>query len=142
MATTNIYLNFTNQSEAALEFYRGIFGVEFNGPIHRMGDGPAEMASKVPEEAKNLVMHAEIILPGGLRLMATDAPEGMGFALTQGNNVSISLHPDSREQADEWFTKLSEWATVDMPIQEVFWGAYYGSLRDKFGIHWMVNFES
>lgn len=73
-----------------------------------MGEGPTEMVAKIPEEAKNLVMHAEIILPGGLRLMATDAPEGMGFVINQGNNVSISLHPDSREQADEWFSKLSE----------------------------------
>ncbi len=108
MATTNIYLNFTNQSEAALNFYRSIFGVEFHGPIHRMGDGPAEMSAQVPEEARNLVMHAEIILPGGLRLMATDVPESMGFKLNPGNNVHISLHPDSREQADEWFGKLSE----------------------------------
>lgn len=107
MSFTSIYLNFTNQSEEALDFYRHIFGVEFHGPIHRMSGAPAEMVSQLPEEAKNLVMHAEILLPGGVRLMATDAPEGIAPAVNKGNNVSISLHPDSREQADEWFTKLS-----------------------------------
>jgi PhnB protein len=71
--------------------------------------------------------------------MGTDAPESMGFRLTPGNNVYISLHPDTRREADRLFGALSEGGTVEMPLQEMFWGDYYGSCRDAFGIGWMIN---
>jgi PhnB protein len=73
--------------------------------------------------------------------MGTDAPESMGFKVNQGNNVYISIHPDSREEADKLFAGLSAGGSVEMPMQDMFWGDYYGSLSDKFGIKWMVNFS-
>ena len=69
-----------------------------------------------------------------------DAPESMGFKLNKGNNVYISLHPDSRKEADRLFIRLSEAGVIEMAMQDMFWGDYYGSLTDKFGIHWMVNY--
>ena len=71
--------------------------------------------------------------------MGTDAPESMGFTLTQGNNLFINLEPDTRTETDRLFKALSEGGKVEMPLQEMFWGGYFGSLADRFGIRWMFN---
>lgn len=142
MATTNIYLNFPGNTEEAFLFYQSVFGGEFTGGIHRFGQMPAmENMPPLDETTKNMVMHMEINLPGGLRLMGTDAPTSMGMSVNMGNNVYISLHPDSREEADMLFAKLSPDAKIQSPMRDEFWGAYYGSLTDKFGVQWMINFE-
>lgn len=72
-------------------------------------------------------------------LMGTDAPESMQFRVNQGNNVYINLEPDTREEADRLFKALSEGGAVEMEMQDTFWGAYYGSCRDKYGVQWMFN---
>jgi PhnB protein len=74
--------------------------------------------------------------------MGTDAPESIGFKINKGNNVYISLHPDSRSEADRLFNKLSDGGQVEMPLQDMFWGDYYGALTDKYGIKWMVNYAA
>ena len=71
--------------------------------------------------------------------MGTDAPESMGFKLVQGNNAHINLEPDTRAEAERLFNGLSAGGKVEMPLQDMFWGAYFGSFRDKFGTQWMVN---
>ena len=71
--------------------------------------------------------------------MGTDAPESMGFSVTAGNNVYINLEPDTRVETARLFMALSDAGKVEMPLQEMFWGAYYGSLTDRFGIKWMFN---
>jgi PhnB protein len=85
-------------------------------------------------------MHVALPILGGHLLMGSDAPESLGFKVNQGNNVYISIHPDSRTEADTLFAKLSAGGVVEMPMQDMFWGDYYGSLTDKFGIRWMVNY--
>lgn len=86
-------------------------------------------------------MHIDLEILGGLHLMGTDAPESMGFTVNMGNNVYINLEPDTRTEADRLFARLSEGGKVEMPLQDMFWGAYYGSFRDQFGVQWMVNVE-
>jgi PhnB protein len=76
---------------------------------------------------------------GGHLLMGTDAVESLGHPLTMGNNVHISLGPDSRAETDRLFKALAEGGKVSVPLQEMFWGAYWGSLTDRFGVHWMLN---
>ena len=93
----------------------------------------------MPEADKNLVMHVELTLIGGHVLMGTDAPESMGFTVRQGNNVHINLEPDTRAEADRLFTALSVDGEVITPMQEMFWGAYFGSFTDQFGVNWLVN---
>ncbi len=88
---------------------------------------------------RNLIMHIELPIVGGHVLMGTDAPETMGFNVNFGNNVHISLEPDTREETKKLFEALSEGGRVTMELQEMFWGAYYGSCTDKFGVQWMVN---
>lgn len=144
MAKTSTYLNFSRNTEEVFNFYKSVFGGDFvDGKINRFGEIP-EMEGMPPiaETDKNLVMHISLPILGGHLLMGTDAPDSMGFKVNQGNNVYISLHPDSRLEADQLFAKLTEGGVVEMPMQDMFWGDYYGSLTDKFGIKWMVNYSS
>jgi PhnB protein len=140
MARTSTYLNFTNNTEEAFLFYQAIFGGEFIGGIVRFGDMPAqEGMPPLSETDKNLVMHIVLNITGGHALMGTDAPESMGFTVIKGNNMHLNLEPDTREECDRLFAALSESGQVTMPLQDMFWGAYYGSCTDKFGMQWMVN---
>lgn len=143
MARVSTYLNFNGNTEQAFVFYRSVFGGEFSGGIRRFRDVPvAPGQPPMPADTLNLVVHVELPLLGGHVLMGTDAPQSMGFTVQAGNNVHINLEPDTRAQAQQLFNALAEGGTVDMPLQDMFWGAYYGSLTDRFGIHWMVNCES
>jgi PhnB protein len=82
-------------------------------------------------------MHVGLPILGGHVLMGTDAPESMGFKVNRGNNVYIALQPDTREETRRIFNALSEGGKVEMELQDMFWGDYYGSLKDKFGVQWM-----
>lgn len=139
MATTSLYLNFNRNTEEAFLFYRSVFGGEFIGDIARMGDVPTMPGQTIAEEDKNLVMHVALPLLGDMVLMGTDAPESMGFTVNKGNNVYINLQPDTRTEADRLFNALSVDGEVEMTMQEMFWGDYFGSFTDKFGVRWMVN---
>lgn len=140
MATVGTYLNFKNNTEEAFTFYKSVFGGEFMGGINRFRDiPPQEGTPTIPEEDKNLVMHVALPILGGHMLMGTDAPASMGFTVVPGNNVYISLHPDTRADTDRLFAALADGGTVEMPLKDMFWGDYYGSLTDKFGTKWMVN---
>jgi len=143
MASTSIYLNFSRNTEEAFNFYRSVFKTEFSWPISRMGDAPSTPGQPPLSDAdKQLVMHVALPLMGGVELMGTDAPETMGFKLNMGNNIYINLQPDTRAEADRLFNALAEGGKVDMPLTDMFWGAYFGSLTDKFGVQWMINCES
>lgn len=140
MARTSTYLNFPGHTEVAFEFYRSVFGGEFTSPIHRFGDMPANAdAPPLSESDKKMVLHVELKILAGHVLMGTDAPESMGFKVNMGNNVHINLEPDTRQEADRLFKSLSVNGKIEMPLQEMFWGGYFGSFRDQFGINWMVN---
>jgi PhnB protein len=138
MAKVSTYLNFHHSTEEAFNFYKRVFGGDFPGGIMRFRDiPPTENNPPLPEDDKNLVMHIELPILGGHLLMGTDAPESMGFKVNIGNNVYISLHPDTREDTRRLFNALSEGGKVEMELQDMFWGDYYGSLTDRFGVQWM-----
>jgi len=143
MASVSTYLNFAGNTEEAFNFYKTVFGTEFAGPIMRMGDGPSDPnGPALDDRQKNLVMNVQLPITGGHLLMGTDADASMGFNLVQGNNVYISLGPDTRAEADRLFAALAEGGNVEWQISEAFWGDYFGSLTDKFGVKWMVNTSS
>lgn len=140
MARVSTYLNFARTTEQAFQFYRSVFGGEFTGPIHRFSEvPPAPGQPPLAEADANLVMHVALPILGGHMLMGTDAPESMGFTVTAGNNVYINLEPDSRSETDRLFKALSEGGKVETPLQEMFWGDYFGSVTDQFGVRWMFN---
>jgi PhnB protein len=142
MATVSTYLNFRRETEEAFNFYKSVFGGEFLGEISRYRDMPSDTKmGPVPEDVKDLVMHMSMPILGGHMLMGSDMPEGMGFGLNQGNNVYIMLSPDTKEETSRLFKALSEGGMVEMELSDTFWGAYYGSCNDKFGVHWMFHFQ-
>lgn len=140
MARVSTYLNFAGHTEEAFLFYRSVFGGDFIGPVHRLGDAPLQPGQPPwsPEDSR-LVMHVELALLGGHVLMGTDVPPSMGVAVTHGNGVHINLEPDTRAEAERLFHGLAAGGRVEMPLQDMFWGAYFGSLCDRFGVRWMVN---
>lgn len=144
MARVSTYLNFKRETEAAFNFYKSIFGTEFiDNKIHRFGEIPAQEGQPVmSEEDKHLVMNVALPILGGHVIMGTDSPESMGFKLNQGNNVYINLETDTREETIRLFNALAEGGTVEMELQDMFWGAYYGSLKDKYGVQWMFNCDN
>lgn len=143
MSRVSTYLNFNRHTEAAFNFYKTAFRSEFVTPIQRMGEVPADPSQPPMSDAdKNLVMHVELPILGGHVLMGTDAPESFGFKLAFGNNMYINLEPDTRAETDRLFKELSKDGKIEMPLQEMFWGDYFGSLTDKFGVQWMLNCTS
>lgn len=143
MARVSTYLNFPRTTEEAFRFYRSVFEGEFSAPIARFKDMPPDPdRPPIADPDGELVMHVELPILAGHVLMGTDAPESMGFAVTPGNNVYINLEPDTRAQTERLFQALAVGGTIEMPLQEMFWGGYFGSLADRFGIRWMFNCAS
>jgi PhnB protein len=139
MARVSTYLNFPRQTEEAFNFYKSVFGGDFTNGISRFGDIPPSNDAPIADSDKNLIMHMELSIMGGHVLMGTDAPESMGFAVNFGNNVYINLEPDTRQDTRKLFNALSAGGKATMELQEMFWGAYFGTCIDKYGVQWMFN---
>ena len=133
----NTYLFFDGNCREAFEFYRSVFGGEFSA-LQTFGDGPADM--NVPESEKDRIMHVSLPIGSGV-LMGSDSTSAFGPPPRRGTNFGISIVGESREHCDEVLAKLSDGGVVKMPMQETFWGAYFGSWEDRFGITWMINYE-
>ena len=141
MSKVSTYLNFPRNTEEAFNFYKSVFGGEFGPPgILRFKDiPPSDGQPPMAEADKDLVMHVELPILDGYKIMGTDAPESMGFKVNKGNNVHINLSPDTRKETEKLFNGLSAGGNVTMPLDDMFWGDYFGSCTDKFGINWMFN---
>lgn len=141
MAAANVYLTFDGECEETFEFYRSVLGGAFKN-LSRFGEvPPSEDMPPLSEEAKNRIMHAALPLDEGTILMGSDTMPSQGEPVVKGNNFSISLTTSSREEADKLFTAFSENGKVTMPLEDTFWGAYFGMWTDQFGIQWMVNYD-
>ncbi len=138
MAAINPYLNFNGNTEAAFSFYKSVFGGNLS--LMRWSDNP--QCGEMSENDKNKVMHVALPIGNGNVLMASDSLESMGQKLTEGNNVQIAIAPESKEEANRLFNGLSAGGKVEMPLQDMFWGGYFGSFTDKFGVHWLVNYDN
>jgi PhnB protein len=139
MAHTSIYLNFMGNAEEAFNFYKAVFKTEFSAPIMRMKDIPDQTGMpQLAEADKEKVMHVALPILGGTEIMATDMLESMGQKLIEGNNFTISLNPDTREEADRLYEALSQGAADGVAPHDEFWG-YWGTCKDRFGIRWMFN---
>ncbi len=135
--TLSTYLTFNGNCREAFEFYRSVFGGEF-AFVQTFGDGPSEMG--VPEDELGKIMHVSFPI-GSSVLMGSDTSTQFGPPTVVGNNFSISYTPKSREETDELFAKISEGGAVTMPPADMFWGSYFGTCTDKFGINWQFNYE-
>ncbi len=127
-------------TEEAFNFYKSVFKTEFAMPIMRMKDAPAQPGMPpVPEKDADSVMHVSLPILGGIVLMGTDMLESMGQKLIAGNNVTVCLEPDTKEDTDRLFKALSDGGSDIAPMRDEFWG-YWGCCLDRFGTRWMFNF--
>ena len=142
MRTLEAYLHFNGNCREVFDFYRSVFRGDYL-ILQTFGDGPPDMG--VPESERHKIMHATLKVGDGI-LMGSDIPTNMancvGESLVVGNNISLSYSPQDKEDTDELFAKLSEGGKVTMPLQEMFWGAYFGTCTDRFGIHWQLNCDA
>ncbi|WP_127579464.1 VOC family protein [Paenibacillus koleovorans] len=134
----NVYFNFDGNTREAVEFYADVFGVPV-GQIMTFGQAPQDPNYPLPEEAKDLIMHARIEV-AGTRLMFSDTFPGMPFV--KGNNVTLALVLKDKEAVESAFHKLKVGGNITMELQETFWSPMYGALEDKFGIQWQFNVET
>jgi PhnB protein len=140
MATTNTYITFNGNCEEAFDFYKSVFGGDFNY-IGRFGGMPESVNYNVPEADKNKIMHVSLPI-GSSILMGSDTGGDWAPAFIQGNNFSVSVTAESKAEADQIFDALSKAGKTTMPLENVFWGDYFGMSTDQFGIIWMVSFNA
>lgn len=139
MASINPHINFNGNAEEAFQFYQSVFGGEFSRII-RFKDLASE-EFPVAKHESNKIMH--IALPIGKSiLMANDVPEILGRTNENENRSKIVIAAETKEEADKLFNGLSVGGQIEMPIMDSPWGTYFGMFRDKYGIEWMVEFES
>jgi PhnB protein len=139
MAQINPHINFNGNAEEAFNFYKSVFGGNF-AKIMRFKD-LANAEFPIAENEENKIMH--IALPiGKSLLMANDVPEILGRTNENENRSKIVISAESKEEADKLFNGLSAGGKIEMPINDSSWGSYFGMFRDKYGIEWMVEFDS
>ncbi len=135
MASINPYLNFGGNCEEAFEFYKSVFGGEFQD-FQRFKDMPDD--SGMPADESEYVMHVSLPIGKDTYLMGSDNPSSMG-KITNGNNYHVSIQSDSDQETDRLYQGLSAGGQVTMPLEKTFWGARFAMFVDKFGIQWMIN---
>ena len=139
MARVSTWLHFAGNAEEAFLFYKSVFKSEFVAPIKRFADlPPSAGCPPTPAEQANKVMYVALPILGGHVIMGNDAPEILG-KLIEGNNVDINLETDTRAEVDRLYAALSEGGKPEFPPSEMFWGGYWGSAVDRFGIQWMFS---
>ena len=134
--TVEVYLNFNGNCREAVEFYAKVFGSE-NPQIMAFGDSPPDPNFQLPDEAKDLVMHARLNISGS-RVMFSDVFPGMPFV--QGNNVTLSITSENEDELTSWYNQLKEGGKIHTELQKTFWSKLYGNLSDKFGVEWQMNY--
>ncbi|GAB3416004.1 VOC family protein [Niabella aquatica] len=115
-------------------FYKGCLGGELT--FQTIGESP--LSAKMPKRMKNCIVHATLSKEA-LLLMASDMVSEQG--LIKGNSVLLSLNCSSEEEIKDCYAKLSAGGTASHPLEENFWGVLFGSLTDKFGNHWVLNYN-
>ena len=142
MTTVNVYLNFNGNCEEAFNFYKSVFGGEFPY-IGRFKDMPAqEGMPELPTEMDDKIMHVSLPISKETMLMGSDTGGEWAPQFVQGNNFSISINAGSKDDADRFFNELSKGGNISMPMNNTFWGDYFGMFADKFGVNWMVSYNA
>lgn len=138
MATTvNVYLTFNGNCEEAFNFYKSVFGGEFPY-IGRFGEMPPG-ETPVDAASANKIMHVSLPISKETMLMGSDTGGEWAANYKAGNNFSISVNADTKEDCERIFNGLSAGGTATMPLAKTFWSSCFGMLTDKFGINWMVS---
>lgn len=137
MKTINPYLIFNGNAEEAFEFYQTVFG----GEIFKMRFSEMPGTSEIPEQDENKLAHVALTIAGKDQiLMASDSGTGHEATMQENGNYYLSLEPESTEEAEQIYNKLSDGGKVIMPLDETDWAEKFAMFADKFGIQWMINY--
>lgn len=142
MQAVNLYINFDGNCFEAFNYYKEIFGTEFN-MVMRFKDAPPsdDMPAPSAEDAEK-IMHISLPIGEGTSIMGSDVAGPWAGDFKVGNNFQVNVHTDSRERADAFFAHFAQGGIPIMPMADTFWGAYFGMCIDKFGVSWMINVEN
>lgn len=140
MTLVNPYLTFLGNCEEAFHFYKSVFGGEFTY-VGRFKDMPPQEGQSMPEEAGNKIMHISLPISKETTLMGSDTGGEWAAHTVIGNNISLSINVDSKEEADRIFGALAKDGRVTMPLASTFWGDYFGMCTDAYGINWMMSYN-
>lgn len=139
--TVNVYLTFNGDCKEAFDFYKSVFGGDY-ASISTFGEmPPQEGMPPVSEDEKDRIMHVALPISNETMLMGSDTGGEWAGNFQKGNNFSISVNTASKQEADRIFNALSDGGKIMMPMDDTFWGSYFGMFSDKYGINWMVSFE-
>lgn len=139
MTTVNVYLNFDGNCQEAFDFYKSVFGGEFQFSM-KMKDMPGDNARKSSDDAERLA-HISLPISKETMLLGSDWPKDYSSQFRKGNNFNVSVSTDSKESATKIFNALCEGGKITMPLEKVFWAELFGMVEDKFGVGWMVGFS-
>jgi PhnB protein len=143
VSRVSTYLNFQGNAAEAFAFYKEVFGTDYLGPVFRIGDMPQGPEGPPLSDAElDMIMHVELPILDGHVLMATDMLSSMGQEVRVGNNTTINLEVDSKDDADRLYAALSEGGSDATGLNDMPWGFYWGCCLDRFGIRWMFNTPS
>ena len=140
MAQINPYLNFNGNCEEAFNFYKSVFGGDFP-MISRFKDMPPAEGQSAMNVDGDKIMHVSLPISKETILMGSDVGGEWAKHSVVGNNIQLSVNAETEEEANRIFNSLSDGGRVTMPLEKTFWGALFGMFIDKFGIHWMVNYD-
>ncbi len=139
MLAVNPYLIFNGTTEESFNHYKKVFGGEF-AMVQRFKETPE--AGNTPTHLGDKIMHIALPLGNNSMIMGTDALEELGQkAPIMGNNFYITISAESKEEADKIFKGLSEGGKIELPMNDTFWGAYFGMLKDKYEVQWMISYD-
>lgn len=139
MTNVNVYLNFDGKCKEAFDFYKSVFGGDFSD-YNTYAEMPApENGPELTPEEKAKIMHVTLPIGEHSVIMGSDSAGPWAPPVSYGNNFSISVNPDNKEEAERIFNALASDGKVTMPLEKTFWNAYFGMLTDQFGINWMIN---
>ncbi len=142
MTTINPWINFNGNAEEAFTFYKSVFGGEFAKVVRFKDVAGPEAEHPVDEKDGNKIMLITLPIGNGSALMANDVPEVMGRVNENENRSKIAITADSKEEAEKLFNGLSAGGQIEVPMCDGAWGSYFGMLRDKYGIEWIIEFYS
>lgn len=138
MTVINPYLTFQGNCEEAFNYYKEVFGGEFSY-MGRFSEMPPQEGVSLSEEDGNRIMHMSLPINKDNILMGSDSGGEWAPRMVVGNNISLSVTAESKEDADRFFNMLSDGGQVTMPMDQTFWGDYFGMCTDRFGINWMIS---
>lgn len=138
MPSLSPYITFDGKCEDAFNFYKSIFGGEFQS-INRFGEMPPNPEMTIPDSEKNKIMHITLPIGKDSLLMGSDTSAAFGQNNVVGNNFSLSVYLETETEAERVFNNLAEGGKITMPLQKTFWNSYFGMLTDQFGMQWMIN---